>query len=446
MILQRKIYKDLLKWKSNNGASALLIEGARRVGKSFIVEEFAKNEYKSYILIDFSMFSDEQQSLFKQHQQNLDLFFNMLQIMHSTTLYERESLIIFDEVQLFPLARQMIKHLVKDGRYDYIETGSLLSLKTNIDQILLPSEEEKITMHPFDFEEFLLATGDEVTYQKLREFYESKTPLGQVAHRKIKTQFREYMLVGGMPQAIVEYVKTKDFGKVELVKRRILELYRNDVPRFAKGYETSVLNVFDNIPSELNKENKRFQFSSVGKAARYRTHEKAFAWLNEAKVVNVSFNVTDPSLALKLSKEQNMLKLYMADTGLLVTQAMQNKTYLESDIYKALLFDKLGINEGMFVENIIGQLLVANGYELFFHANTGKNNSDSRMQIDFLITKEQKVIPIEVKSSDYNKHSSLDKFKTKFGKRVGTKVVLHTKDLKVTQDTLYLPLYMVCFL
>ncbi len=447
MILKRKIYNELLSWKEKSaGTTALLIEGARRIGKSFIAEEFAKNEYKSYIIVDFSIKNNEMESLFLENQLDLDMFFNKLQILYTTKLFERKSLIIFDEVQILPLARQMIKHLVKDGRYDYIETGSLLSLKTNIQDILIPSEEESIKMYPFDFEEFLWAIGDTVTFNLIHEFYSKKTPLGESVHKTIMRLFTEYILVGGMPQSILEYVKTKDFDSVERIKRNILKLYRNDIVKFASGYENSVLAVFDNIPSELSKSYKRFNLSSIDKSARYRSYEDSFIWLDEAQIVNVCFNTLDPNIGLRMNLNNRALKLYMADTGLLISHTLNNQSYIDSEIYKGLLFNKLNINKGMFAENVVAQLLVANGHKLFFYVNNDKANRENNMEIDFIISKGSKIVPIEVKSGNYRNHSSIDKFNKKFSNRVSNKIVLHTKDLKIKGDTIYLPLYMVSFI
>lgn len=443
MILNRKIYHELLKWKSSSdGTTALLIEGARRIGKSFITEEFAKNEYKSYIILDFSRKNKEIESVFLENQLDLDIFFNRLQIIYGTKLYERESIIIFDEVQLFPLARQMIKHLVKDGRYDYIETGSLLSLKTNVQDIVIPSEEESIRMNPLDFEEFLWAIGDNITYDLMQDFYNKKKQLGNSVHETIMKLFTEYILVGGMPQAVLEYIKTKDFESVERIKRNILKLYRNDIVKFASGYENSVLSVFDNIPTELSKSYKRFNLSSIDKNARFRNYEDSFIWLDEAEIVNVCFNSLDPNVGLRMNLSNRALKLYMADTGLLISHALKNKSYIDSEIYKSLLFNKLSINKGMFAENVVAQMLVSKGYDLFFYINNDNVNRENNMEVDFLISNGNKVIPIEVKSGNYRSHLSIDRFKTKYSKRVDKKIVLHTKDLSVKGDTIYLPLYM----
>lgn len=289
MKLKRKIYDSFLEWKKENGKTALLIEGARRIGKSTVVEEFAKNEYQSYILIDFSIESDEIKSLFTKYAHNLNDFFFFLTAIKNTTLHERNSLIIFDEVQTFPLARQLIKHLVKDNRYDYIETGSLLSIKRNVENIVLPSEERKIKMYPLDFEEFLWAINRKDIFDIIKEHFENLEPLS-VLHSTIMKLFRQYILIGGMPQAIVRYLETNDYTKVDLVKRDILSLYRDDISKFAKGYENKVVSIFDGIPSQLSKHEKTFKLSSIKKEARFREYEDAFIWLDEAMIVNVAFN------------------------------------------------------------------------------------------------------------------------------------------------------------
>lgn len=447
MIFKRKIYNKLLEWKrESKGKTALLIEGARRVGKSFIIEEFGKNEYQSYILIDFSKEDKNIMEMFEENSGDLNNLFLLLEVYFNTKLYERNSLIIFDEVQLYPFARQLIKHLVADGRYDYIETGSLLSIKTNVQDILIPSEERSITMFPFDFEEFLWAIGDELTYNLIVDFYKQRKSLGTLVHQSIMKKFKLYMLVGGMPQAILEYVNTKDFDKVERVKRDILNLYKNDIIKFAKGYENNVINVFNNIPAELSKPYKRFNIASINKNFRFRNLEDSFVWLEEAKVVNICFNTLDPNIGLRMNLDNRALKLYMADTGLLVTHSMSDQSYVDSETYEALLYGRLSINEGMFAENIVSQLLVANNHKLFFYNKRDLDNRANHMEVDFLISQGNKLVSIEVKSGNYQGHSSLNKFKVKYSKRVTNSVVLHTKDLKVEGETLYLPLYMASLL
>lgn len=447
MILKRKIYDRLLEWKKeSNGETAVLIDGARRVGKSYVCEQFAQNEYKSYILIDFGNVSNDILDLFTNDTSNLDLFFAKLSAYYSTSLHRRESLIIFDEVQQFPRARQLIKYLVADGRYDYLETGSLIRLKKNVQDIIIPSEEEHIKMFPMDFEEFLWAMGDEATVPLLRQCFESKTPLGQALHRKIMNDFRQYILVGGMPQAVLAYQKDKQFEDADRAKRRILQLYRDDVSKFAAGYEEKVFAVFDGIPGQLSKKEKKYTLSSISKSARFRNYEDSFLWLNEAMVVNTCFNATDPNVGLALSADNNTQKCYMADTGLLITQTFMDRPFTENELYKAILFDKLDINEGMIMENIVSQMLRRNGHKLYFYSRTDKEHRENHMEIDFLITEKKKIAPIEVKSGNYRSHSSLDKFRSKFSSKLGNAYILYTKDLMVKDNIIHLPIYMAMFL
>jgi predicted AAA+ superfamily ATPase len=447
MILTRKIYQEMLKWKkASNGASALLIKGARRVGKSFISKHFGKNEYKSMILIDFTNIPNEIIDVFENESTNLDLFFNKLSTYYRTSLYERESLFIFDEVQQFPRARQLIKYLVADGRYDYIETGSLITLKQNVENIVIPSEEDSIDMFPLDFEEFLWALGDEVTIPFLRESFEQKRPLGQALHRKILNDFRQYMLVGGMPQAVMEYAVSKDFAAVDLIKQRILGLYRDDISKFAGRHKSRVTAIFDSIPGQLARKEKKYRLSSLDKDARMRRYEDAFMWLDDAMVVNPCFNATDPNVGLALSSDVSTQKIYMADTGLLVSHTFKDKKYIDNELYRAILFDKLNINEGMLMENIVAQMLRCSGHNLYLYSRVDNKNRENMIEIDFLITDGRKISPVEVKSSVYQKHSSLDKFRRKFSAKLGESYVLYQKDLCIKDGVIHLPLYMAMFL
>lgn len=446
-MLKRKIYDKLVNWKQkSNGSTALLIDGARRVGKSFIVQEFAKKEYKSYIIIDFGIASQDVLDLFNYDSSNLDLFFSKLSSYYSTPLYKRESVIIFDEVQQFPRARQLIKYFVNDARYDYIETGSLISLKKNVKDIIIPSEEEHIEMFPLDFEEFLWALGDITTIPFIKTCYENKVPVGQSLHRKIMNDFRQYVLVGGMPQSINAYLKNKSFEDSDVIKRRILQLYRDDVSKFAKGYEHKVFSIFDNIPSQLSKKEKKFNLSSINKNARLRNYDDSFIWLNEAMIINCCFNATDPNVGLEISADHTAQKCYMADTGLLVTQTFFDTSFTDNELYKAILFDKLNLNEGMIMENVVAQMLRFNGHKLYFYSRCDKENRENHMEIDFLITKNHKISPIEVKSSNYTNHSSLDKFKSKFSSKIGNSYILYSKDLMIKNGIIHLPFYMAIFL
>ncbi|MCL2813587.1 MAG: ATP-binding protein, partial [Oscillospiraceae bacterium] len=425
---------------------ALMIDGARRVGKSFLCEQFAKNEYKSHIIIDFGNAPKDILGLFQNDSSDLDLFFAKLSAFYSKTLYKRESVIVFDEVQQFPRARQLIKYFVADGRYDFIETGSLIRLKKNVQDIIIPSEEEHIEIFPFDFEEFLWALGDMAAIPVVKRCFDAKTPLGQALHRKIMNDFRQYILVGGMPQAVLEYVKTKDFEAVDIVKRRILKLYRDDVSKFAEGYEDKVFAVFDGIPAQLSKKEKKYKLSSISKQARFRSYEDSFVWLTEAMVANTCFNATDPGIGLALSADYATQKCYMADTGLLISHTFMDSPYVENELYKAILFDKLGINEGMIMENVAAQMLKRNGHKLYFYSRNDKANRENHMEIDFLITEKKKIAPIEIKSGSYKSHTSLDKFKKKFSSKLSNSYILCAKDVMIKDGIVHLPIYMAMFL
>ena len=446
-MLKRKIYDQLVNWKNkSNGATAMLIDGARRVGKSYIVEQFAKSEYKSYIMIDFGNAPQDILDLFAYDSSNLDLFFAKLSAFYSTLLYKRDSLIIFDEVQQYPRARQLIKYLVADGRYDYLETGSLIRLKKNVKDIIIPSEEEHIEMFPMDFEEFLWAMGDETTVPFVRQCFLNKAPLGQALHRKVMNDFRQYILVGGMPQSVLAYLDEKDFAASDEAKRRILQLYRDDVSKFAEGYEDKVFAIFDGIPGQLSKKEKKYKLSSISKEARFRTFEDSFLWLNEAMVVNTCFNATDPNVGLALSADHSTQKCYMADTGLLVTHTFMDRSFTANELYRAILFDKLSINEGMIMENVVAQMLRCNGHKLYFYSRYDSNHRENHMEIDFLISEEKKIAPIEVKSGNYKSHSSLDKFRSRFSTNISKSYILYPKDVMEKDDVLHLPLYMAMFL
>ena len=446
--MRRKIYTELLKWKEEEaGRTALLIDGARRVGKSYIVENFAKQEYKSYIIIDFNRVNQEVTELFENYLNDLDLFFMYLSNYYNVKLYERDTLIIFDEVQLFPRARAAIKYLVADGRYDYIETGSLMSIKKNVKDIVIPSEERHLRMYPLDFEEFLWALDNESLMDFIKVFFEKKKPLGAALHRKAMDYFRQYMIVGGMPQAVERYVETKDFERVDRVKRDILELYRADIVKHAQGYEMKVEQIFDDIPAQLQKHDKKFKLSSLKKEARFRVYEDAIFWLSDAMIVNVCYNSTAPNIGLKLNMDRVTMKCYMADTGLLISHAFDENGIVSEEIYKKLLFDKLEVNKGMIMENIVAQMLVASGHKLYFYNNPSRDDASLRMEIDFLIAKSKitskhNISPIEVKSGGKYTLTSLKKCREKYTEQLDTLYVLHKNDLKVEEGIVYLPLYM----
>lgn len=446
--MKRKIYDELVKWKNEDvGSTAILIDGARRVGKSYIAEEFAKANYSTYILIDFNRVSKEITDLFYHYLNDLDTFFLYLSNYYNIKLIERDTLIIFDEVQLFPKARSAIKYLVADGRYDYLETGSLMTIKKNVKDILIPSEERHIKMYPLDFEEFLWALDNNMLMDFIRKCFNNKMPLGQALHRKAMDYFRQYLIVGGMPQAVDAYAKTKDFARVDQIKRNILELYRADIIKHAQGYEMKVEQIFDDIPAQLQKHDKKFKMSSLKKDARFRDYEDAIYWLSDAMIVNICYNSTAPSIGLKLNMDRMTMKCYMADTGLLISHAFDENSIVNEEVYKKLLFDKLEVNQGMIVENIVSQMLAASGHKLYFYANASRDDTSSRMDIDFLIAKSKvtnrhNISPIEVKSSKNYTLTSLNKFRNKFEKQLHIPYVLHTSDLKEEDGILFLPLYM----
>ncbi|MCR4893483.1 MAG: AAA family ATPase [Eubacteriales bacterium] len=450
--MRRKIEEKLIEWKrKSNGKTAVLIEGARRVGKSYIAESFARSNYRSYILIDFNEVGDDIKELFDRNLSDLDSLFMFLSAAYNVKLYERESLIIFDEVQMYPRARAAIKYLVEDGRYDYLETGSLMSIKKNVEKIVIPSEERHIKMYPLDFEEFLWAKGEDLVMAVIREMFEKRKPLGQALHRKIMTLFREYIIIGGMPQAVMEYLETKDFESVDMTKRDILELYREDIRKHAKGYEMKVETIFDNIPSQLSKHEKKFTLSSLGKGARYRDLESAFLWLQDSMIANICFNSTEPNIGLKLNRDNSSFKMYMGDTGLLISHAFDENGIVSEEIYKKLLFGKLELNEGMIFENIVAQMLVANDRKLYFYSNPSREDKDNRMEIDFLISKSKitsrhNISPLEVKSGKNYTLSSINKFRSRFREQTDTAYVLHVDDIKEKDDIVYLPVYMTCLL
>lgn len=445
--MKRKIYNKLLQWKETaQGSTAILIEGARRIGKSFIAEEFAKNEYESYILIDFSKAPRQVKEWFDIYLEDLDSLLMNIQLHYKKQLKRRKSVIIFDEVQDCPRARAAIKHLVKDGRFDYIETGSLVSIRKNVKNILIPSEEDAINMYPMDFEEFLWAMGDEMLMPYIQRCFEQQQPMGDF-HRRAMDLFRQYMIVGGMPQAILTYIETRDFERVDYVKRQILRLYRNDIGKYAEGAETRVSAIYDEVPGQLQKHEKKFRLSALKEEARMRNYEDAFLWLADARIVNCCYNTTEPNVGLKLNEERTTLKCYFCDTGLLISHAFDTKGIVSQEIYQKLMFGKLELNEGMLVENVVAQMLTATGHRLFFFSKYDEKNAENRMEIDFLIqkrsiTNRHNISPIEVKSSKRYTLTSLHKCMKKYKNHLTTPYVLHSADLKSEDGILYLPLYM----
>lgn len=445
--MKRKIYNKLLEWKEQrNGATAVLIEGARRIGKSYIVEEFARNEYDSYLLIDFNKADKVVWTWFDTLLEDLDTLLMNLQIHYGTRLTPGKSVIVFDEVQLCPRARAAIKYLVADGRFHYIETGSLVSIKKNVRNIVIPSEEEAMPMFPMDFEEFLWAIGNDMMMPYIQQCFEKRQPMGTL-HNKAIEYFRTYMIVGGMPQAIQAFIDFKDFDRVDQVKRGILQVYANDISKYAAGLEHKVKSIFEQIPAQLQKHEKKFRLSALETGAAYRDYDDAFFWLADAGIVNICYNCTAPNVGLRLNMERNTLKCYMGDTGLLISHAFDENGKVPVELYQKLLLNKLEVNQGMIMENVVAQMLATNQHKLYFYSNSSRDDAGERMEIDFLtakskLTSRHNITPIEVKSSQRYTLSSLRKCVEKFGEYLTTPVVLHGADLKEENDILFLPLYM----
>lgn len=437
-IFKRKIYDEMLAWKEQSaGESALLIEGPRRVGKSTVTELFAQKEYRTHIIIDFAKASSEEKDLFMDLS-DLDYFFTRLKLLKGVSLYERESVIIFDEVQQLPLARQAIKYLVEDGRYDYIETGSLISIHKNVDKIVIPSEEEAISMYPMDYEEFRWALGDTETVPLLREMLEKRKPLGDAVNRKMLRDYRLYMLVGGMPQAVAKYIETRDLMMVDKVKRGILRLYEADFHKLDKTDKAK--SIFKAIPSELHKNANRYQITAVlGKVSNNATRG-LIEMIEDSKTVNVAYHADDPNVGMELTTDKSSYKMYLCDTGLFVTLAFWDKKFTENIIYQKLLNDKLDANLGYVYENAVAQALASSGNKLFYY--TWPTDNRHNYEIDFLLSRRFKIWPLEVKSSGYKTHKSLDEFCQKFSGRISGRYFIYTKDLKKDGEMLMIPVYM----
>ena len=439
--LKRKVYDKMIKWKNEYAPNyALFLKGARRVGKSTLALKLA-NEYKSFIEIRFDKAPSEIKELFINSLEDLDYFFNKLQVHYKTRLYPGESLIILDKIQFFPEARQALKTLLEDKRYHYVETGSVASITKKSKKILIPSEEYTIEVLPMDFEEFMWALDEDYTLDLVKDHFANLKPLGKI-NKDIMKKFREYILVGGMPQAVCEYIKTKDFGRVDFIKQSIINLYENDIDTQEEENPVYVKNVFAHIPAELSKHDKQFVLSHIDNRARKREYKEPIKWLNDAMIINVAERVNEPSVAFNLTADNTSFKCYMGDTGLLISLAYKNKDYLENELYEAILFDKLHTNEGMIIENVVSQCLRANGHEVFFYKKTDKESKTTTIEIDFLIRIRNKVSPIEVKSSDRYTISSLMKFKNMYTNRIGTQYVLHNGDIKREGEIVYLPYYM----
>lgn len=443
MTFKRKIYDKFLEWKKNSdGKTALLVEGARRIGKSTIVEEFAKNEYESYILIDFTKASKEVLNLFDDIS-DLNYIFLRLQLIYHKELHQRKSLIIFDEVQFCPKARQAIKHLVADHRYDYMETGSLISIRKNVKDILIPSEERQVQMYPMDFEEFKWALGDTVTIKLLRESFEKYQPLGDDLNRMMMRDFRLYMLVGGMPKAVSTYIETNNMRLVDEEKRDILRLYESDFMKIDSTGKAALL--FKSIPSQLEKNASRYQVSSVLENQRNSTVLELISEMESSKTVLVSYKSDDPNVGLTRTKDLENFKLFVCDTGLFTTMLFMDKDFTENIIYEKLLSDKLSVNLGYLYENVVAQILKANGNSLFYYTFLDEK-SRHNFEIDFLLARNNKVCPIEIKSSGYKTHASLDAFSKKYSSRILNKYLVYTKDLGKDKDVFSIPVYMTMFL
>lgn len=445
--MRRKIYERLIEWKNERkGSTALLIEGARRVGKSYIVKEFGEKEYASYVLINFSKTTPRIKNLFINDVHDIPMLLQKLSNLTSTKFIERNTLIIFDEVQKWPRAREAIKFLVEDGRYDYIETGSLISIHENVKDIIIPSEEEKVQMFPMDFEEFCWAMGDEVTVPAIREHFITMKPFGDDVHATFMDTFRKYMITGGMPKAILEYVTTNDFSKTEFIKRQIISLYKEDIGKRAKANKRKTTAVYESIPAQLSKHDKVFNLADIDKNGRFANYEDPIYWLEDSMIVNTCYNSSEPNIALGLNKDLATMKMYSGDTGLLVSMAIDSGEVTEHEVYIDILQDRLHLNEGMFAENMVAQILRANGHKLFFFAFYKKKDDGTkdrnRSEVDFLIKDGSKISAIEVKTGNSKKHASLDSLMNTYSKYLGQCYVLHMGDIKKDGKLLYLPIYM----
>lgn len=448
MIFKRKIYNRLLDWKQKTaGTKALLIEGARRIGKSTICKEFAQHEYKSFIIIDFNTASETILNAFDKYLNNLESLFLLLSTEYSTPLYRRESLIIFDEVQQCPKARQAIKYLVADGRYDYIETGSLISIRDRVKDITIPSEERRISMYPMDFEEFLWAMGEQTLATYIRDCFNNEVPLERGLHDKAMLYFRQYMIVGGMPKPLSAYIENdRSFEMANIEQRDILALYRSDIMKINATYRTNVLAIFDQIPAFLSKSERRIMLSQIEKGATFPKYHDTFFWLADSMIVNQCFNTTDPNVGLSLNEDRSFVKCYMGDTGLLISHTFDENEIADGSLYRELLLGKLSVNEGMFYENVVAQMLVAAGHKLFFYTRYNPEKHRNDIEIDFLLSNasklNHKIFPVEVKSKEKYSTTSLTRFEEIFHKRIGRSYIIHPKNLSVDGKTLRLPAYM----
>ncbi len=447
MSIKRKIYNRLLDWKeTSNGNRALLIEGARRIGKSTVAEEFGKNEYESYVIVDFNVASKSVLNAFDDLS-NLDFFFQTISLTYGVRLYPRNSLIIFDEIQKFPKARQAIKYLVADGRYDYIETGSLISIRENVEDITLPSEERKIKMYPVDFEEFMVYMGEELLLEYISECYKKNQPLDQKQHEKAMHLFKEYMLVGGMPQAVVAFAEGgRDFAAADIEKRDILELYRDDIRKASRRYNSRVSLLFENIPAYLSTHEKKVVLNEIEKGATFDKYDDPLFWLEDSMICNLCYKCNDPNVGFALNKNDAHVKCYMGDTGLLVSLAFGENELTENQLYRQIMEGRLSLNEGMLYENIIAQMIAAKGRKLYFYTKYDATKHRNDIEIDFLLSNESKtkfrVFPIEVKSGKNYSTTSLNKFKDIYQKKIAAQYIIHPKNLAIDGDIIKIPPYM----
>ena len=446
MVFKRKMYNQLLdRKKTYDGKAAILIEGARRIGKSTICEEFAKNEYKSYILINFAntkeSFTKDMKKVFEETS-NYNEFFQSLQLLTGIKLYDRNSVIIFDEVQKYIKAREMIKFLVQDGRYDYIETGSLISLKKNSKRIVIPSEEIKVEMHPMNFEEFLIALNEEELLNYIKESYNSKKALSDVIHKKAMKLFRTYMAVGGMPQAVVEFIESNDFEKVDNAKKNIIKLYREDLTKISrKSSSVTPLIIYDKIQSMFSNHTFEIDASSFSKNTKLYTCLNNVDELESSKIVNVAYEIKNIDSSLTTGFDLSNVKVYSGDTGLLITKMFYDKKYLDNYLYKSIILDKISVDQGFLFENVVAQELKSKDYSLKYNSFY-KDNSNKKYSIDFFLEENNKIIPIEVKSSDYKSHSSIDEFSKKYHQYISKKIIIYSKNFKIEDGIIYLPIYM----
>ena len=446
--MKRKIYDKLLEWKRvSNGKTAVMLDGARRVGKSWIAEEFARNEYEAYLLIDFAKVSAKVKRYFNEYLEDLDTFFMYLLSAYNVELPKGKSVIIFDEVQRFPRAREAIKYLVADGRYHYIETGSLISIQKNVKNIVIPSEEWHLEMFPMDIEEFMWATGRPMTMPVVRKHFAERRPLGRDLHESIMDVFRQYLVVGGMPQAVATFADSHNLRQVDAVKRSILTLYRADIRKFAGALKGKALTVFNSIPSQLAKHERKFTLADIEANGRMRSYETTFEWLESAMTVNLCRGANEPNVGLEMNCERMALKCYLGDTGLLVSMAFGESELAAENIHDRILSDRIELNKGMLVENVVAQMFRAAGHKLYFYSNSSRVNGADRMEIDFLVakpdlTRRHNISPVEVKSGRSYAYESLSKFRRKYASSLDKVYVLHVKDLGEKDGVIHLPLYM----